>query len=110
MHALVQRVEAVVIELERASESVCVVAHEPVLRCVYAYFMQVPFSEVRPAAQSSVPSLHELRVPVLLLASTMRLRWITNGRYHQAAHQEATRYHQRAIRCVERLCARRSRS
>lgn len=44
---LLRRVEPLVIELERQSESVCIIAHEAILRCVYAYLMQVPHSEVR---------------------------------------------------------------
>ena len=48
--------EPLVIELERESESVCIVAHEAILRCVYAYLMQVPHSEVR-----AKPSFVQLR-------------------------------------------------
>lgn len=35
------------LQVERENESVCIVGHQAILRCVYAYFMQVPREEVR---------------------------------------------------------------
>ncbi|EFJ46141.1 hypothetical protein VOLCADRAFT_105711 [Volvox carteri f. nagariensis] len=43
---VIQRVEPVIIELERERESVLVVAHQAVLRAVYAYFMNVPPEDI----------------------------------------------------------------
>ncbi|GIL90017.1 hypothetical protein Vretifemale_17742 [Volvox reticuliferus] len=53
---VIQRVEPVIIELERERESVLVVAHQAVLRAVYAYFMNVPPEDI---PQLSMP-LHTL--------------------------------------------------
>lgn len=39
---VIQRVEPVVIEMERERECVCIVAHQAVLRAVYGYFMDIP--------------------------------------------------------------------
>ena len=39
---VIKRLESLIIEMERESESVCVVGHQAILRCVYAYFMQTP--------------------------------------------------------------------
>lgn len=44
---VVQRLESVIIEVERESESVCIVGHQAILRVLYSYFMQVPRDEVR---------------------------------------------------------------
>lgn len=43
---VVQRLEPVIIELERERESVCVVAHQAVLRAVVGYFLAVPWRYV----------------------------------------------------------------
>lgn len=43
---VVQRLESVIIEVERECESVCIVGHQAILRVLYSYFMQVPRSEV----------------------------------------------------------------
>ncbi|PNW72565.1 hypothetical protein CHLRE_16g691888v5 [Chlamydomonas reinhardtii] len=43
---VIQRVEPVIIELERERETVVVVAHQAVLRAVYAYFMNVPPEDI----------------------------------------------------------------
>jgi broad specificity phosphatase PhoE len=45
---VIKRLESVIIEVERENESVCIVGHQAILRCVYAYFMQVPREVVRP--------------------------------------------------------------
>jgi broad specificity phosphatase PhoE len=37
----------VIIEVERESESVCIVGHQAILRVLYAFFMQVNRHEVR---------------------------------------------------------------
>lgn len=44
---VVKRLESVIIEVERENESVCIVGHQAILRCVYAYFMHVPREDVR---------------------------------------------------------------
>ena len=57
---VVKRLESVIIEVERENESVCIVGHQAILRCVYAYFMHVPREDVR--------SLPPLSASALLLA------------------------------------------
>lgn len=39
---VIQRLEPVIIELEREKESVCIVGHQAVLRALYGYFAAVP--------------------------------------------------------------------
>ena len=39
---VIQRLEPVIIEVERERECVCIVAHQAVLRALYAYFMHIP--------------------------------------------------------------------
>jgi broad specificity phosphatase PhoE len=39
---VVQRLEPVVIEIERERECVCVVAHQAILRAIYGYFTKTP--------------------------------------------------------------------
>lgn len=43
---VIQRVEPVIIEMERERECVCIVAHQAVLRAIYGYLMDIP--QVRP--------------------------------------------------------------
>jgi 6-phosphofructo-2-kinase/fructose-2,6-biphosphatase len=43
---VIQRLEPVVIEVERDRECICIVAHQAVLRALYAYFMNRPLSAV----------------------------------------------------------------
>ena len=38
---LAHRIEPVILELERQSEDVMIIAHETVLRCLYGYFLDV---------------------------------------------------------------------
>ena len=38
---VIQRLEPVVIEIERQKDSVCVVAHQAILRVIYGYFMAI---------------------------------------------------------------------
>jgi 6-phosphofructo-2-kinase/fructose-2,6-biphosphatase len=45
---VIQRLEPVIIEIERERECVVVVAHQAVLRALYGYFMKVPLA-VSPA-------------------------------------------------------------
>lgn len=49
---VIQRLEPVIIEIERERECVVVVAHQAILRALYGYFMKIPLS-VRPAANFS---------------------------------------------------------
>lgn len=39
---VIQRLEPVISEVERQRESICIVAHQAVLRAVYGYFMALP--------------------------------------------------------------------
>ena len=48
---VIQRLEPVIIEIERERECVCVVAHQAILRALYGYFMKIPL------AVSLLPSL-----------------------------------------------------
>ena len=41
---VVQRLEPVVIEIERERECVCVVGHQAVLRALYGYFTKTPLA------------------------------------------------------------------
>lgn len=50
---VIQRLEPVVIEVERERECVCIVAHQAVLRALYGYFMNRPL-EVRIAINRTV--------------------------------------------------------
>lgn len=43
---VVQRLESVIIEVERESESVCIVGHQAILRVLYSYFMKCNRYEV----------------------------------------------------------------
>lgn len=49
---VIQRLEPVIIEIERERECVVVVAHQAILRALYGYFMKIPLS-VRTAANFS---------------------------------------------------------
>ena len=44
---VVQRLEPVVIEIERERECVCVVAHQAILRAIYGYFTKTPLKARR---------------------------------------------------------------
>ena len=39
---LAHRIEPIILELERQSQDVMIVAHETVLRCLYAYYLDMP--------------------------------------------------------------------
>lgn len=56
---VVQRLEPVIIELERETESVCVVGHQAILRVVYGYYMGVPLEDV-PNLEMPLHTLIEL--------------------------------------------------
>lgn len=43
---VIQRLEPVIFELERATHNVCVVGHRAVLRCLYAYFVDCPEEDI----------------------------------------------------------------
>lgn len=43
---VIQRLEPVIIEMERERECVCVVAHQAVLRAVYGYFTATPLKDI----------------------------------------------------------------
>ena len=48
---VIQRLEPVVIEIERERECVCVVAHQAILRAIYGYFTKTPLKARRPPAR-----------------------------------------------------------
>ncbi|CAG9464718.1 unnamed protein product [Pedinophyceae sp. YPF-701] len=77
---VVQRVEPVIIEVERERECVCIVAHQAVIRCLYGYMMGLPQSEI-----PSIPvplhtlieltpkpdgTMHEERFPIDVTSAT----------------------------------------
>jgi len=43
---VIERLEAVIFELERAKGPVLVVGHQAVLRCLYGYFLDIPLDEI----------------------------------------------------------------
>ncbi|ORY92088.1 6-phosphofructo-2-kinase-domain-containing protein [Syncephalastrum racemosum] len=45
-HDLAVRLEAVIMELEREKNDVLIIAHETVLRCLYAYFFDLPETDI----------------------------------------------------------------
>ena len=52
---VIKRLESTIIEVERESESICIIGHQAILRCMYAYFMKIPTHEVRaPCARARV--------------------------------------------------------
>lgn len=55
---VVQRLESVIIEVERESESVCIVGHQAILRVLYSYFMKSNRFEVCVFGQNSKVTLH----------------------------------------------------
>ena len=71
---VIQRLEPVIIEIERERECVCVVAHQAILRALYGYFMKVPLAvnTLHPVLQehcppSSYPTAYPCRItqPIL---------------------------------------------
>jgi broad specificity phosphatase PhoE len=83
---VIKRLESVIIEVERENESVCIVGHQAILRCVYAYFMQVPREVVRPPPPSfACYFLLPLRPPRRIIAPVCHV-------FHAAccAHCEAS--------------------
>lgn len=56
---LIQRLEPVIIEMERERESVLIVGHQAVLRVILGYFMRVPL-EVIPSLELPLHTLMEL--------------------------------------------------
>ncbi len=49
---VIQRLEPVIIEIERERECVCVVAHQAILRALYGYFTKCPL-KVRPVVTAA---------------------------------------------------------
>jgi len=45
---VIQRLEPVIIEMEREREYVLVVGHQAILRAIYGYFMAVPLKDIPP--------------------------------------------------------------
>jgi broad specificity phosphatase PhoE len=43
---VIERLEAVIFELERAKGPVLVIGHQAVLRCLYGYFLDTPLEEI----------------------------------------------------------------
>ncbi|KAK9817958.1 hypothetical protein WJX72_004907 [[Myrmecia] bisecta] len=56
---VIQRLEPVIIEIERERECVCVVAHQAILRALYGYFTKVPLAEI-PRLEIPLHTLIEL--------------------------------------------------
>ena len=59
---VIQRLEPVVIEIERERECVCVVAHQAILRAIYGYFTKTPLK----ARRTHGPSLSTPGTTVLV--------------------------------------------
>lgn len=57
---VIQRLEPVVIEVEREKECVLIVAHQAILRCIYGYFTATPPNEI-PLLEIPLHTLIELR-------------------------------------------------
>ncbi len=62
---VIQRLEPVIIEIERERECVVVVAHQAILRALYGYFMKIPLSVRAPPLTSQsfscdVPDLNNI--------------------------------------------------
>lgn len=57
---VIQRLEPVIIELEREKESVCIVGHQAVLRALYGYFAAVPLQDI-PTLEVPLHHLIELQ-------------------------------------------------
>lgn len=53
---VIQRLEPVIIEIERERECVVVVAHQAILRALYGYFMKIPLSVRAPSITSKLSS------------------------------------------------------
>ena len=43
---VIARLEPIIIEIERQQQPLVIVAHQAVLRCLYAYFLDLPVEEV----------------------------------------------------------------
>eukprot|EP00891_Asterochloris_glomerata_P000953 jgi/Astpho2/953/gw1.00016.135.1_t len=56
---VIQRLEPVIIEIERERECVCIVAHQAVLRALYGYFNKVPLADI-PRLEIPLHTLIEL--------------------------------------------------
>lgn len=56
---VIQRLEPVIIEIERERECVCVVAHQAILRCLYGYFHRIPLADI-PRLEMPLHTLIEL--------------------------------------------------
>ncbi len=78
---VIQRLEPVIIEIERERECVVVVAHQAILRALYGYFMKIPLS-VRPtlthpfnSLSSNCLSFANFRAPHGFTLSVWLLAW-----------------------------------
>lgn len=103
---VIQRLEPVIIEIERERECVCVVAHQAILRALYGYFTKCPLkvrpppnppacSPTCPPAGRHAPPIHPdifctlrlqrslaavvRRPPFLLQSQCGRLSWLASG-------------------------------
>ncbi|DBA78530.1 hypothetical protein WJX79_005894 [Trebouxia sp. C0005] len=56
---VIQRLEPVIIEIERERECVCIVAHQAVLRALYGYFNKIPLKDI-PRLEIPLHTLIEL--------------------------------------------------
>lgn len=56
---VIQRLEPVIVEMERERECICVVGHQAILRAIYGYFMKVPLQDI-PSIEVPLHTLIEL--------------------------------------------------
>jgi 6-phosphofructo-2-kinase/fructose-2,6-biphosphatase 2 len=78
---VVIRLEPIIMELER-SENILIVTHQAILRCIYAYFMNIPqvSSDTEPVKSQSYPRWclirrsHSSSVPITQSASHLLCR------------------------------------
>ncbi len=74
---VIQRLEPVIIEIERERECVCVVAHQAILRALYGYFMKIPLAV---SALLSAPP--EIRDVVLVGSCCRQMQYICLHHMH----------------------------
>lgn len=76
---LIQRVEPIMFELERQKQDVIVVAHQAVLRCLYAYFTDLPLEDC-PFVQIPLHTIIQL-TPKTYYCEQEKIKLITDKAY-----------------------------
>ena len=61
---VIQRLEPVIIEIERERECVCIVAHQAVLRALYGYFNKIPLKVCRNQSNRVFKPVHNIACKV----------------------------------------------